>query len=115
MKDILRHKIGHKVKLYRESLNFTQDIFAEKLNLTKETISKIERGVTSLTDDVLSKIVSAFNVKASYFYTFEDAQITDSTAEKIEALTEKLKNFGDNELLLVNDFLNGLKDYNERK
>lgn len=115
MKEILRKKIGNKVKEYRNHIELTQDSFAEKLGLTKETISKIERGITSLTDDVLSNIISTFNVKAAYFYTFENAQFSDSKTEKIEAISENLKNFDDNELILINEMINSLKKYNERK
>lgn len=111
----IKQKIAKNLKNFRESLSLSQDDFAEKIGLSKDTIGKIEKSKSSLTLNVLSKIVSTFNVKPAYFYPFENAQFSDSKTEKIEAISENLKNFDDNELILINEMINSLKKYNERK
>ncbi len=111
----LKQKIAKNLKKYRESLSLSQDDFAEKVGLSKDTIGKIEKAKSSLTLNVLSKIVSSFDVKPSYFYTFDNIQLSDSKNEKISAISENLKNLDDNELILIGEMINSIKKYNERK
>ena len=54
--------IGENVKKYRLQKGLTQEKLAYKSNLSVATISKIERGLTNPTSDVIESIARALNV-----------------------------------------------------
>ena len=47
---------GERVKEIRKSLDLTLEKFGEKLGVTKTTISRIEKGVNNLTDQMTKSI-----------------------------------------------------------
>jgi len=51
-----RIKIGESIKNIREKKGYSQDELAEKMNLNRSTISKIEHGKFNLSIDYLSQI-----------------------------------------------------------
>ena len=61
-KIMLSMTIGVNVKKYREQKGLSQEKLAYKSNLSVATISKIERGLTNLTADVIESIARALDV-----------------------------------------------------
>ena len=61
-KIMLSMAIGVNVKKYREQKGLSQEKLAYKSNLSVATISKIERGLTNPTADVIESIARALDV-----------------------------------------------------
>lgn len=57
---------GERVKEIRKSLDLTLEKFGEKLGVTKTTISRIEKGVNNLTDQMTKSICREYSVNYDY-------------------------------------------------
>lgn len=57
---------GERVNEVRKSLGLTLEKFGEKLGVTKTTISRIEKGVNNLTDQMAISICREYNVNYDY-------------------------------------------------
>ena len=80
-------RIGERIKQCRESLGLTQDQFAEKLGLTTNYISTVERGASFPRYEKLIAIINGLETSA-------DAIFCDVITHAIEyrsGLSEKLK------------------------
>lgn len=60
---------GDRVKEIRKALGLTLEKFGEKLGVTKVAISRIEKGVNSLTDQMAKAICREYNVNNLYLQT----------------------------------------------
>ena len=58
--------IGHRIKEIRENRGYTQEQLAEKLNLSVQHISVIERGVKAPRLDTFIKIANILEINADY-------------------------------------------------
>ena len=59
-------QIGHRIKEVRESRGYTQEQLAEKLNLSVQHVSVIERGVKSPRLDTFIRIANILEINADY-------------------------------------------------
>jgi repressor LexA len=64
--------IGNKIKNYRESFGLTQDQLAEKLDTTKQTVSRWEIGQRSPKQNSMFMLSNLFNVSMDDFYPIEE-------------------------------------------
>ena len=53
---------GERVKRIRKEKDLTLEKFGEKVGVTKQTISRIENGINSLTDQMVLSICREFSV-----------------------------------------------------
>lgn len=60
---------GEKVKLIRKEKNMTLEQFGKKVGVTKQTISRIENGINSLTEQMILSICREFNVNEEWLRT----------------------------------------------
>lgn len=60
-----------RIKLLRKELNLTQEKFGERLGMKKNSISQIENGVNSLTEQLLVSICREFSVNEKWLRTGE--------------------------------------------
>lgn len=67
--------IGSKIKEYRLQNSMTQTELAKKLNISKQTVSKYEKGIIKANQDTLFKLADIFNVSVNDFFP----PITDTT------------------------------------
>lgn len=58
--------IGHRIKEIRESRGYTQEQLAEKLNLSVQHVSVIERGIKSPRLDTFIRIANILEINADY-------------------------------------------------
>lgn len=63
-----KRKIGQRIKLNREKKGFTQEQFAEMLNISTNYLSAIERGVKFPRFDNLIAIMNKLNVTADEIF-----------------------------------------------
>lgn len=57
-----RRKLGEAVRNFRKAAGYTQEVLAERANLSAIFVSRIERGVESPSFDSLVKIANALGV-----------------------------------------------------
>lgn len=68
---------GERVNEVRKSLGLTLEKFGEKLGVTKTTISRIEKGVNNLTDQMAKSICREYNVNYDYLMYGEEEMFDD--------------------------------------
>ena len=59
--------MNERLKLLRNTLKFSQELFAKKINLTRSAISNYEKGTRNITNRVISDICREFNVNEEWF------------------------------------------------
>ena len=72
--------MGNKIALRRKDLGLTQNEFAEKLSVTRQTISRWEAGTVLPDIDKISDIASILQVSCDYLLKDEIEEDTISTA-----------------------------------
>lgn len=60
---------GERVKYVRKELGLTLERFGENLGVTKQTISRIENGINSLTDQMFKSICREYGVREEWLRT----------------------------------------------
>lgn len=68
---------GERVNEVRKSLGLTLEKFGEKLGVTKTTISRIEKGVNNLTEQMAISICREYNVNYDYLMYGEGEMFDD--------------------------------------
>ena len=64
----LNKYIGTKIKHFREAQSLTQDDLAEKLDTTRQSVSRYENGERKANQDLLFRLASIFNVTVDEFF-----------------------------------------------
>lgn len=95
---------GKRLKKYRLSLNMSQEIFAERVGLSRNTISRAETGVSSPTAENLSKIRTSLNTDLNRLLDFND----NNNLETIELVQNKLRILNENELLEIDSHIDAI-------
>lgn len=60
---------GERVKQIRKENNLTLEKFGDRVGVTKQTISRIENGINSLTDQMILSICREFNANEEWLRT----------------------------------------------
>ena len=68
----LKVEFGKKLKKLRKEANLTQEELADKVDLTVESVSNIERGIFGPKFDNLEKIAQVLNIKVKGLFDFDD-------------------------------------------
>ncbi len=68
----LKVEFGKKLKKLRKEANLTQEGLADKVELTVESVSNIERGIFGPKFDNLEKIAKVLNIKVKGLFDFDD-------------------------------------------
>ena len=75
----LKKYIGNQIKTFRKSAGFTQDELAKRLNTTKQTISRYEKGERKANQDMLFKLCDIFDVSIDDFFPIVSKNAVEST------------------------------------
>lgn len=78
---------GERVNEVRKSLGLTLEKFGEKLGVTKTTISRIEKGVNNLTDQMAKSICREYNVNYDYLMYGEGEMFDDLPQTIVDELS----------------------------
>lgn len=81
--------LGQNVRDIRKSLNYTQEVFAEKLNLNPQFISQIETGKIGISVDNVINICNTAN--CSSVKLFKNLINSPDIIDKYELLSERDK------------------------
>ncbi|WP_306489672.1 helix-turn-helix domain-containing protein [Anaerococcus octavius] len=75
--------IGEKIKNKRKELNLTQEYLAKELNISRQAVSKWEKGLSEPSMDNLVKLSEIFGVDISYFKKDNDLEENRYQASRI--------------------------------
>ena len=87
----IKKQLGAKIKRLRQKRGFTQEQFAEKIDIAPRTLSGIETGENFLTADTLEKIISLLNVTSAELFTIEHIKPTEDLIKEIISDIQNLK------------------------
>ena len=65
-------KFNERLKFFREKKGYTQDEIATKLNISRQSVSKWENGISIPDTLVLGRIADFFNVSVDYLLGLTD-------------------------------------------
>lgn len=81
--------VQNRVKELRKERNIHQEELAAKLNVSQQTISRIENGANSLPADILIDLSEFFNVSIDYILCHSDARHTQEYQLEYNQLSER--------------------------
>jgi transcriptional regulator with XRE-family HTH domain len=98
----MREKIGLKILELRNERNITQEDVSSRLNMTRQRYSRIEKGLSDLSYDLILKISEIFNVDPLVITQpesnhdelvkfFRANQINDEVTQHVSRIEEILK------------------------
>lgn len=88
--DIMK-SIGANIKMFRKLSGLTQEKLAEKCNVTRETISKWERGEVSIIADTLVKLAEIFGVSESDIIHGRVREGNEQKYIQLESMLERMR------------------------
>lgn len=93
--------LGAQIAKIRKDRDFSQNQLAESVHVSVETISRLERGVTTPSLKTLEKISLALRIPLKEFFNFDHLpEPTDSSKEEFSKLVNFLKNKSENDIRL---------------
>ncbi len=102
----IEKRIGARITEIRLSCRLTQFQVAEKINVSVETVSRLERGVSIPSLRTLEFLAEKLNVSLKTFFDFEEAPAKHQTFEReIAKLVSLLRVLSHKELRLLHEIL----------
>lgn len=83
--------LGEKVKRLRKMRGYTQEKFAEMIDITPRNLNRIESGQNFVTSETLDKILSTLNVSADVLFSYEHLKEEKEMLEEMYSFIEKMK------------------------
>ena len=84
--------MGEQLKKLRKKVKLSQEKFAERMGMSKDTIYNYEKGKTAILHDLIKRLCQEFNVSADYFYFETDKPLVeDNTISITDAFTKELE------------------------
>lgn len=77
--------ISKRIRELRKAMKLTQSQFAEMVNLSEDSIGKIERGVSVPTIDTLNKIAEGLKITLS--------EVLEETLQKVKSQNQAIADF----------------------
>lgn len=87
----LKENLGKKIKEYRQLQGISQEELAEKLDISQQTLSKIECGKNFLTSETLERISSVLGVNTCELFMFEEYNTQADMLVEIEKYISIIK------------------------
>ena len=87
----LKQVLGKNIKHYRQLKGYSQEEFSELLNISQQTLSRIERGINFLTAETLEKIPHILGVSTYELFMDGEDYSTKNILEDIEKHLNYLK------------------------
>ena len=86
----LKVLFGLNLKRYRKEISLSQEQLSERVDISAKHLSKIERGLTFVSADLLEKISFNLGVSVARLFCKENERIyDDSILKKFDRITEK--------------------------
>jgi transcriptional regulator with XRE-family HTH domain len=73
----IKKYFGQNLKHYRKKLRFSQELLSEKVNISVMHLSKIERGLTFVSAELLERLAENLNISAAHLFCNSNQKIYD--------------------------------------
>ena len=83
--------LGEKVKRLRKMRGYTQEKFAEMIDITPRNLNRIESGENFVTSDTLDKILTSLHIPADILFSFEHLKDEEEILTEIYNYIDKIK------------------------
>ena len=81
---------GENLKHYRKKRHLSQEQLSEKVDISAKHLSKIERGVTFVSADLLEKLSDCLEISAAQLFCKKNENLyDDNLLKKFDGITEK--------------------------
>ncbi len=108
--DVDYQVIGGRIRKAREDKGITQELLAERIDVSNAYISKIERGKTAVNLDNLDKICTALNISIEFILKGTSTAADDPHRNDI---LEMLKGCTPAQIKLIAQIIQSIVDHNE--
>ena len=86
----IKKNLGNKIRELRLNRSYTQEVLAEKINLSAKTLSQIELGNNFVSAETLQELSCALDVDTKTLFDFEVENIKNE--DKLDDIILRLKN-----------------------
>lgn len=87
----VKNLLGEKVKRLRKMRGYTQEKFAEMIDITPRNLNRIESGENFVTSDTLDKILTSLNIPADILFSFEHLKDEEELVSDMHGYIDRLK------------------------
>ncbi len=87
----IKNLLGEKVKRLRKMRGYTQEQFAEMIDITPRNLCRIESGENFVTSETLDKILTSLNIPADILFTYEHLKDDKELLADIYTYIDKIK------------------------
>ena len=87
----VKNLLGERVKKFRKLRGYTQEQFAEMIDITPRNLSRIELGTSFVTAETLDKILMALNVDADTLFSYVHLKEDRELLAEIYGYLDKIK------------------------
>lgn len=94
----IKQKLGLRIKELRKQKGFSQERLAEMIDISQNSLSKIEIGENFLSADTLEKLLQALNINVQQLFDFEHLK---NNKELLNDIYEYLNNLDNDKLVIV--------------
>ena len=94
----INQKLGLRIKELRKQKGFSQERLAEMIDISQNSLSKIEIGENFLSADTLEKLLQALNINVQQLFDFEHLK---NNKELLNDIYEYLNNLDNDKLVIV--------------
>ena len=105
-----KQEIGNRIAQRRIEKNYSQEKFADALNLTRAAIGKIERGEVLPKLETLLAIADFLEVSADWIIRGDESTVISNIPQNLLGLLTKLNQLSEGEQAIAIDTLNTLCD-----
>lgn len=86
----IKQKFGKKIREIRIKRSLTQEMLAEKLNISSKSLSQIELGNNFVSAETLDNLCNTLNILPNQLFNFDSDGVNDNNM--LEELIKKLSN-----------------------
>ena len=87
----VKNLLGEKIKSLRKMRGYTQERFAEMIDITPRNLSRIEQGTSFVSAETLDRILTALDVPADVLFSYEHLKDDREILADIYGYLDKIK------------------------